>query len=341
MSSKRNESIFSQFFPNADKPNVKRNNIFLLFALILAGGLLFFVLRDLDWNIFINTNKNIEYPYLIIVFVWGSATYYVRAMRLRFLLSNEQPFQVSSVFWANMVGYLGNNILPARAGELIRATYLARKYQISISFVFAVGVVERIIDLVTLIILGSLAFSYTEAVSTFFQNATKIVSLIGLAGLIIVFVLPYLNQFILPILEFVFRSNTNYIKKVENLINRFFDGLKSLHSIKRFVKFTGATAIIWMMDALGLVTLSYILNMPITLYQSLVLLAALGLSSAIPSTPGYVGVYQFVAVTVLAPFGISRESALAYIIVSQLINYLIVGFWGLISLWQFNKKGKL
>jgi hypothetical protein len=72
--------------------------------------------------------------------------------------------------------------------------------------------------------------------------------------------------------------------------------------------------------------------------QSLILLSALGLSSAIPSTPGYVGVYQFVAVTVLVPFGFSRAEALAFILISQVLNYLVVSFWGLIGLWQVNKN---
>ena len=65
------------------------------------------------------------------------------------------------------------------------------------------------------------------------------------------------------------------------------------------------------MDGLGTVLMGVMLNIPITLSQAFVLLAGLGLSSAIPSTPGYVGVYQFVAVTVLAPFGIEAAAALA------------------------------
>ena len=91
------------------------------------------------------------------------------------------------------------------------------------------------------------------------------------------------------------------------------------------------------MDAAGTVFLAYILKIPLLLQQAFVLLAALGLSSAIPSTPGYVGVYQFVAVSTLAPFGISQADALAFILISQILGYIIIGFWGLLSLWQFNK----
>ena len=67
--------------------------------------------------------------------------------------------------------------------------------------------------------------------------------------------------------------------------------------------------------------------------MALLLLTGLGLGSALPSTPGYVGVYQFVAVTVLTPFGISRDAALAYILVVQVLGYVVVTLFGLPGLY--------
>lgn len=335
---KRSGLIFNQLLSGIDAPIRRRNNILLLLSLFLAGLFLFLVLRDLDWYIFLNTIKNVEYGHLIIIFIWGTTTYFIRALRLRFLLANEKKLQIKNVFWANMAGYLGNNILPARAGELIRATYLARQNSISVSFAFAVGIVERIMDLIVLVIIGSLALSYTQNASSVFQNAMKVVFLVGLIGLTIIFILPRFKKSVEPILALFSRLNSEYKVKIEDFIIKFLNGLKPLHNFWHIMQFITLTGLIWAMDAFGLLMLSYILEMPLLLHQTFVLLAALGLSSAIPSTPGYVGVYQFVAVTVLVPFGVSKPNALAYILISQVINYLLVGFWGLISLWQFNKK---
>ena len=80
------------------------------------------------------------------------------------------------------------------------------------------------------------------------------------------------------------------------------------------------------------------ISQSLTIPHALVLLAALGLSSAIPSTPGYVGVYQFVAVSVLVPYGFSRADAIAYMLISQVLNYLVVSFWGLLGLWQIRRR---
>jgi uncharacterized membrane protein YbhN (UPF0104 family) len=68
------------------------------------------------------------------------------------------------------------------------------------------------------------------------------------------------------------------------------------------------------------------------------LIASLGLGSALPSTPGYIGIYQFVAVVVLTPFGFSRTDAIAYILVAQALIYVVIGFWGSLGLWRFRRS---
>ena len=67
------------------------------------------------------------------------------------------------------------------------------------------------------------------------------------------------------------------------------------------------------------------------------LLAGLGLGSALPSTPGYIGIYQFVAVRVLTPFGFSRTDAIAYILVAQALMYIVIGVWGALGLWRYRR----
>lgn len=309
----------------------------IVISIVMAVFFLYLALRNLDWRIFFATLKNARYAYLPAILLWNSANFLTRALRLRVLLASEKRLPISNVFWANMAGYLGNNILPARAGELIRAAYLARQGNISASFALAVGLVERLIDLIALIILGSLALSSARIVSPIFQNALKGISILGLIGLSAIFILPRFSDLAahwimdFPVLKETHKTKLNYF------LQQFLTGLKSLHSLKRTALFTGLTGLIWLIDALGTVMLSYVLNIPLLLQQAFVLIAALGLSSAIPSTPGYVGVYQFVAVTTLTPFGILQADALAFILIAQILSYLVIGLWGLVSLWKFNK----
>jgi uncharacterized membrane protein YbhN (UPF0104 family) len=112
-------------------------------------------------------------------------------------------------------------------------------------------------------------------------------------------------------------------------------GVRAFHSPARLTTFVGYTLLIWVIDAVGTVIGASALGLRMPLRAAFLLLAGLGLGSALPSTPGSVGIYQFVAVSVLTPFGFSRTSAVAYILVAQALSYVVIGAWGAIALWRY------
>jgi uncharacterized membrane protein YbhN (UPF0104 family) len=111
-------------------------------------------------------------------------------------------------------------------------------------------------------------------------------------------------------------------------------GVRSFHDVGRLCRFLALTAVIWCLDGMTTVLCAHSIGLSINLPLAFLLVAGLGLGSALPSTPGYVGIYQFVAVSVLTPFGFSRTDAIAYILFYQAVSYLVVLTWGLIALGQ-------
>lgn len=91
------------------------------------------------------------------------------------------------------------------------------------------------------------------------------------------------------------------------------------------------------MDAASTVLGGSALGLAIPIPVAFLLIAGLGLGSALPSTPGYVGIYQFVAVSVLVPFGFSRTDAIAYILVAQALQYVVIGLWGALGFLQYRR----
>jgi hypothetical protein len=114
-------------------------------------------------------------------------------------------------------------------------------------------------------------------------------------------------------------------------------GMRAFHHAGRLSGFLGLTMIIWCLDAAGTVVTGSALSLRIPMSVAFLLMAGLGLGSALPSTPGYVGIYQFVAVTVLMPFGFSRAHAVAFILVIQALGYIVNGFWGSIGLLRYRR----
>jgi uncharacterized membrane protein YbhN (UPF0104 family) len=125
--------------------------------------------------------------------------------------------------------------------------------------------------------------------------------------------------------------------RIVRYVQEFLLGTRTFQHTGRALRFAGLTIAIWLMEAVGAILAAWTLQLALTLPQALLLLALLGLSSALPSTPGAVGIYQFVGVSLLPSFGISQSQALTYMIVTQGANYLIVTAWGLPGLWQLTR----
>jgi uncharacterized membrane protein YbhN (UPF0104 family) len=114
-------------------------------------------------------------------------------------------------------------------------------------------------------------------------------------------------------------------------------GLRAFHDARRASAFLGLTAVIWFLDGVGAVIVSHALGLRMPLAVAFVLIAGLSVASAIPSTPGYVGVYQFVAVSLLTPFGFSRSDAIAYILLAQVVTVVVIAFWGSLGLLRYRR----
>ena len=99
----------------------------MVFAFLFAAVLLYFTLRGLDWATFWQVIYNGHYEILLLVIPITSTNYFIRAIRWSILVNAEKKIPILSIFWANMVGYMGNAYLPARAGELIRSAYLGQR----------------------------------------------------------------------------------------------------------------------------------------------------------------------------------------------------------------------
>lgn len=306
------------------------------FSIALAGFLLYLALRGLDWKSFWDTIRNGHYQILLLTIPIASLNYFIRAIRWSVLIHSEKKVSVISIFWANMVGYMGNAYLPARAGEILRSVFLGREKGLGVSFVLATALIERALDVIALVIIGSTAMLGQSSIPSELQNAMRVTAGIGVIGLIFILVMPYQEKLSFSVLNKLPLPD-KFRAMLSEQISRFLIGMRSLQNAKRLITFIALTIIIWFVDALANVIGVHIIGQNLNIGQALILLAALGLSSAIPSTPGYIGVYQFVAVAVLVPFGFSRPDALAYILISQILNYLVITFWGLVGLWQINK----
>jgi len=303
----------------------------LLFAVLLAAGLLVLTLHGVKWGEMLVTIRRGHPQYLLFGFAVLTLSNSIRALRWRILLSAEKRIAPITVFWAASLGYLGNYVLPLRAGEIIRSVALSRVANIRMPYVLATALTERIIDLMALLLISLLSLMSFNTLPGWMLSAVKIMTVLGCSGLLGILAAPHLEPILRKLLARL-PISTLLFTRLQSLLEQALLGLRALQHPGRSLSFIGLTTVVWLLDTVVALEVAAAFSVRLTPAQALLLLAALGLSSAAPSTPGYVGIYQFVAVTVLVPFGMSRSTALVFILAFQAVIYAVVFIWGTLGL---------
>src|SRR6266545_2825193 len=162
--------------------------VYMVLALALAAVFLTLALRGVDFGAMFRTIRHAQPAPLLLVQAVFFCALLTRSIRWRVLLSGRKPVGFAHVFWATSAGYLGNNFLPLRAGEVLRTALIGRAAGIQTSYVLATAVIERVGD--TLILLLAIPFflSRIAGLPAGFEQKLQWITVVLMAG---VGILPF------------------------------------------------------------------------------------------------------------------------------------------------------
>src|SRR2546428_132033 len=159
---------------------------------LVSVGLLSWLLYSYDLGELLRSLQSASYIYLWPIPALVVANFTVRAFRWRSLFVGDRPSRFSNFFKALMVGYLFNNLMPARAGDLIRVYHLSRHEAFSKSKILATLFAERTGDLLALMVLLSLVLLGYPALPLWLKRAGVLVGMVAMiAGGMVVFLRLY------------------------------------------------------------------------------------------------------------------------------------------------------
>lgn len=322
------QSSDSPIAPRTSRPRSRL--IYWLIALVLAAVFLYYSLQGIQWAEVWKIFARARLDYIAFALGLGSFALFLRALRWRILLCAQADVDIPTAFWATAAGYFGNNFLPARAGELVRTMMVSARTGLGKTFVLTTALSERLTDAITLVIISSVVLLSLPVRPGWFDRAARPFAIIGLCGAFAIAVLPKLERLWAYLLG---RAPLPHLlrEKLLKIVGQILVGIRTFHDAGRLMRFLSLTLVIWFFDAFGTIIAMHALGLSASLPLAFLLIAGLGLGSALPSTPGYVGIYQFVAVSVLTPFGFSRTDAIAYILLAQALQYVMITFWGLLG----------
>lgn len=281
---------------------------------------------------------------LLLTVTVATVTFPVRALRWQLILrdpgDNRLPF--IPLWHATTIGFMANNLLPARAGEVARAYVAAQQTQVRFSTALVSIVVERVFDGLVMLALMAVAI----AAPSFPGGANAAVggrSLAGFAafvavlfGLLLLMALLVANRpkFWLVLVERLSRRTLPVA--IADRIVRTSDGIVAgLLPLKNPTRFLGVvlwSILLWTKNAAAFAICFKAFGLDVPLEAAFLLQGIIGFGVAVPSTPGYVGVFEAATLVTLGYYGVDSSLAASYALtyhVTTFIPITVIGFWSL------------
>lgn len=298
----------------------------LLLGLGLAALVLVWLASRLDRDAVWSALRDVRWELLLLAAVVQALGLRLKAERWIAAIAagrGDRPHR--RAFAATVIGNAGNLLFPARLGDVARALVLRRHNDVSASQALIAGWSVQIFDLVTLAVLVLLSGS--ALLST---GAVAAAAVAG-AGLLAILALVQRHpQRALRLEAAVLRGPR--AAGLRERLERSREGLRFLGHGRSLAMALGLTLAIWLCDVASTVAALRAFGIPAGLAAAALLVAAAGVSFALPLTPGNVGVFQAVCVLVLVPFGVARERAFAFGLGAQAFSLALSVLWGLILL---------
>lgn len=267
----------------------------------------------------------------------------VRAWRWRFIMAPVKLINTHRLFSAMMIGFMGNNLLPARVGEFMRAYVIGKTQRVSTSASLATVVVERLFDgftLLAMLLVSVLVLRFpveSERLTHHIRTAGWLAFGFYLAVLAVCVLLRLYQaptrRVILAVLSFL---PQRWRAKTAQALDGFVQGLEVVRGGWHLVPILALSIAAWSIQAVAIWLVLLAFHLKLSLGAAFFILAVQSFGVMIPSSPGFIGTFHAASILAMAAFGVGREVALSASIVMHLLFFIPVTVVGLIYLWVEN-----
>lgn len=307
---------------------MKRWQFWLGIAISLA--FLYLALRGLRLQDVLQTLKGARYTWLlpgILIYFIGV---YVRAWRWHYLLRPVKPVPTPILFPLTAIGYMGNNIYPARAGELLRALLLKRIEDVPVSASLATIIIERVFDgvvMLAFVFLNLPELARLQSDSGFIGNIHTL-AMWG-AGLFSGVLGVFLLAAMFPVeADRLLVSTTSRLLPPRfqegfiGLARRFLSGLAALRSPADALMIFLTSLLIWLLETGKYWFVMHAFPFEVSFFTLMLMNGIVNLATTIPSAPGYIGTFDAPGIAVLSAYGVDRAIAAGYTLVLHVALWL-------------------
>ncbi|MBN1937824.1 MAG: flippase-like domain-containing protein [Anaerolineae bacterium] len=302
----------------------------------ISAVFLFFALRGVDWAATWQAVQTAQVGYLALAWVCLLASYLSRAMRWRSVLLPLKLVSLWTSWRVFMVGLVSNNVLPARAGELVRAYVLGQSERVDTAAVLGTVAVERVFDVLTVLLLLSLGMTSGALGGLGGEYGLWLGAAMvgGLAAGVLVIAL-WGDRLTGVAARLVGRFSPAWGEKIAGLGEAFVQGVRAVGSVKRAAIVVGWTWISWGLFLLYAYWVLCAYHLTVNAAGVAFLMGFAGLAVAIPSAPGSVGTMEYAYMLGLALLGVGmEETRIGFALTYHVLEWVTTLALGLFCLGQ-------
>jgi uncharacterized protein (TIRG00374 family) len=307
-----------------------------VFIAALTLGLLWLFFRNIElhetWRAITHARPGLILAAVVVTLL----TYIVRAWRWQALLQPIGHARFRTAFRTTVIGFTTTFLLPARIGEILRPYLLARTEGLKFTATFATIIIERLLDVCTVVMLFAFALPF---VNVDVGREVKTASAVAAAGAVVALVLLFmlaghperLGQWAGKLAR---RLPARIAHATEHLVRTFAEGLLVMRHPSQLVIAAFRSVPLWASIALGVWLTSLAFDLTFPFLGSFLVLALLAAGVSLP-TPGGVGGFHYTYLLALTQFfGAPREASAAAALVLHAVSFVPVTILGLAFMWQ-------
>ncbi|MFN2187325.1 MAG: lysylphosphatidylglycerol synthase transmembrane domain-containing protein [Candidatus Promineifilaceae bacterium] len=255
---------------------------------------------------------------------------WARTWRWHYMLLPLKNISLRRLFPVVVIGYMGNNVYPFRAGEVLRSYVLKRREAVAMSASLATVVVERVFDGLIMLIFVFAALPLAPIEDEGIRNVVTIASVSFFGALMFFFALAAFPEWAKKMVELLANAflPVKVREPVLEMTSLFLEGLESLRSFRSVLMIFFTSLVIWLLETVKYWFVMHAFPFEVSFFALLLMNGVVNLATTLPSAPGYIGTFDAPGIAVLTLYQVEAAVAIAYTLVLHAALWLPITLLG-------------
>lgn len=310
---------------------MKSRTLRLFIGVAISAVFIWLALRGLHLPDVWVSLRSADYVWLIPSIAVYFLAVWARTWRWDYLLRPIKQISLRRLFPVVVIGYMGNNVYPFRAGEVLRAVVLRQQENVPVSSSLATIIVERVFDGLVMLLFVFVALPFAPLPSDNIRFVVVLGSVLFFGALLVFFAVAAVPARFMRLTEWIVNRFVPHRLRAPLLgfAERFVEGLLCLRDPRNLLMIFLTSVVIWLLETVKYWFVMHAFDFTVSFFALMLMNGVVNLATTLPSAPGYIGTFDGPGIAVLTLYGVDPAIATAYTLTLHAALWLPITLLGL------------